>query len=215
MAGYGRMHRPMKRRLFTIFSLLSLILCLAACLMWYRSYSIAEEAVCYRSSSHDRYIVASHPGRIVAEILHEAGTDGTSILFYPNPGTRGFWAYSIAGSPNSDWESYYFRDNDYLLRRGTFAIVAGLRLTPGPDRPYLFDSLFPIPATGASVPYWFPVVLAAVPPALAARRLQRRWHRRPHGLCGKCGYDLRASPERCPECGTPISQLSDTGTSAD
>ena len=50
------------------------------------------------------------------------------------------------------------------------------------------------------VTHWFLVLTFA---ALPAYRLARRMRRRhPPGRCRACGYDLRATPERCPECGT-------------
>ena len=51
------------------------------------------------------------------------------------------------------------------------------------------------------VPYWAVALPASVLPALAACGARRRRARRRLGLCPACGYDLRATPGRCPECG--------------
>jgi hypothetical protein len=50
---------------------------------------------------------------------------------------------------------------------------------------------------------WYAVLATAIAPAWAVVHQRRRRRRSLRGLCPVCGYDLRASPERCPECGTP------------
>jgi hypothetical protein len=51
------------------------------------------------------------------------------------------------------------------------------------------------------LPHWSLVLLFAILPALRLRAAIRSRELRRVGLCPKCGYDLRATPDRCPECG--------------
>jgi hypothetical protein len=54
-----------------------------------------------------------------------------------------------------------------------------------------------------SIPLLPFALLALIPAIRHGRAAWRLWHEGPGpGLCPSCGYDLRASPDRCPECGT-------------
>ena len=51
-------------------------------------------------------------------------------------------------------------------------------------------------------PYWLCASLSLPLPLIAFRRWRKKRRVEREGLCRVCGYDLRASVDRCPECGT-------------
>jgi hypothetical protein len=58
-------------------------------------------------------------------------------------------------------------------------------------------------ARAVYLPIAYPIILfAAIGTGMLLPAHRRRRRRRQTGCCVVCGYDLRATPERCPECGT-------------
>jgi hypothetical protein len=63
----------------------------------------------------------------------------------------------------------------------------------------------PLTVAAVTMPLWLFVLLGTstgtLPSILKWRNRLRRQSREDRGLCANCGYDLRASPDHCPECG--------------
>ena len=70
-----------------------------------------------------------------------------------------------------------------------------LAMSPS-DTPAMF--IYPLPFV-FGVPSWL------------LWRARRAIRQEKEGYCRSCGYDLRASPDRCPECGTETKKPGDKG----
>jgi hypothetical protein len=55
-----------------------------------------------------------------------------------------------------------------------------------------------------AIPYWIIILPTAILPILWLRYRRRQRLRAKSGHCLSCGYDLRESKEKCPECGAAI-----------
>lgn len=72
---------------------------------------------------------------------------------------------------------------------------------------YLEVRLIPrnVGAWSFAIPIWLPLLLFLALPGWKSGRYMRKRIRDSRGLCPDCGYDVRASPERCPECGRVLT----------
>ena len=154
----------MRRRLFTFCSALSLLLCLATCGMWVRSYGRDDSIE--RGFGDKSWRVSSHSGSVTIQ--------SSEVLDLDAP-RREMIMWHCAGFGR-------IRNNWVLSSTATSTILA--------------DS--------TTVPDWFLTAVTAIAPALSFRAAIRRRHRRSAGECRSCGYDLCATPDRCPECGRSV-----------
>lgn len=172
--GRRRLSCCVNRRLLNFLTLLSLLLFVVVCALWVRSYFLPEALI-------------------------SARTEGRQVMFHGVSITGGIIGYS-SGAGNG------------------FAGEIGLHRYPAPFEPPDLSRLYPTVGQPRSsifaygrrpnlltwtLPCWIPAVVTAILPAawVVRRRRVLRRTRRSHGLCPACGYDLRATLDRCPECG--------------
>ena len=181
----------MKRRLLNLLTALSLLLCVAACVLWGRSYAAddvlwGDKATAVVPPAVDRRMFTAESGR-GGLLLHTGRIITADPRIFAGPPT-GRWVMQMRCAPLTS-----------VPPRQTRHQWLGFAF----DRRHFKDALTANSSVIAVIPYWFIALGAAVLPAVYLRRRSsaRRRLRASRGQCLRCGYDLRASPDLCPECG--------------
>jgi hypothetical protein len=168
----------MRRRLFNVLAGVSLVLFMVTAGIWARTYWRQDQ---FQTVSR-RYDFDTTPGRVWLDYSNPPYFAGSGYRARPVANDRfgqqfhGF--FTIMPAPGG--RSYAVCGFVYLTY-----------LQPGPPWPCRFKTV--------GVPFWFITLLTGMIPLIW---LQNRFTRKLPGQCAVCGYDLRATPDRCPECGT-------------
>ena len=171
----------MRHRPFTPLSALSLLLCVSLVAVWiatlHRPWTITW---------------ADGPGVLRGARLHRGAVSFARVTFRTAP---------------PPWDPKW-RLNDILSWRtragGHGDVPAAFGFDFYDERPATNNVMFSAGTLAFRVmfvPMWAMVAFTGIMPVLRVRRGVYRRAARRRGLCVACGYDLRATPERCPECG--------------
>ena len=167
--------RSVKRHLFNLLAAISLLICAVTLVFW------------VRSSRHFDYAAINTTSRI---FVCTTFPGGVKLSYWPEP---------VPGRRDIKFRSYMYNVPD----------ASGQWISPPPvSWAKLGFDVKSIPSTPSGleldVPFWLLTVLFLSPPLTSAFNFARRRCRQGLGQCVHCGYDLRASKDRCPECGTAI-----------
>src|SRR5215217_7438109 len=163
----------MRRRAFNFAALASCIAFTLAIIFWARGYRRLDYI------SHAR-VVGDH------SITWTLASQNGGLFFEkmvqtPPPGQR--WGWNV-DSFNNDQPSFllpYSHGGFFYFEKDLYGGGSAV-------------------ATSGGVPWWFLMLLSAPLPIGWWIRRRRQAQRAMRGRCAGCGYDLRASTERCPEC---------------
>jgi hypothetical protein len=188
------------RGLFTILSALSLLICAAACVMWVRGYFVTDQFF-WQGWTEDadrsywrQDVIRSGRGGVGMDRIVQSGerrpVDG--------PGYRElhaeFASLPFHSARPSEYPAFYVGVGDDPFwcgfKHGSFFHP----VAPDDPRPRAYG-------WQVVIPYWAIVPAPAVLPVAWEWRRRRVRRRAREGLCLACGYDLRATPDQCPECG--------------
>jgi hypothetical protein len=183
-----------RRYILGALTLLSLGLCAAVCMLWIRSHAHADLVMLESASRKTACSAISDRGKIRFALVHyrcDRGQYGPNLRSFRHDTKDQFdlfllgMAYGrLVRDPLQEWPWIGSGEADFS---GGHA--------PPPPRP--LDHAYRYIVT----PHWLLAVLTALLPAMWVWRHLWSLHRTRPGFCRACGYDLRATPDRCPECG--------------
>ena len=176
--------KGLRRTLIDAAAFVSLGLFAATLFLWVRGFWLDEHLRAYPDTAHRLHTVilwTYRNGFCLGDMQRESSSADAAGVAQERSRTP-HWSSRPSGG--AGWE----RGFSYVDVRWKFAGFAWLR-SPSAGNPWW---AFAFPA-------WFPALAFGVLPAWAIVRRRRRCH--PAGCCQHCGYDLRATPDHCPECG--------------
>jgi hypothetical protein len=145
-----------------------------------------------------RRFIASNGGKLVVSwpLLPDSPRyERAGPSLYVQLTARRAGAFVLGHEIENDWPGWIAQGNGLSWQ--------GLWLTWNPQLPWRNYR-------GIAIPWWMLTVATLPAAAVPMVGRVRRHVRRRHGLCISCGYDLRATPGRCPECGTVPHQTPET-----